>query len=62
MAELYAALKEVVVLTETSTDNDVQPSDLADAMAALDAINPTSPEWAPTFLQVSELVEARVCR
>jgi len=31
-------------------------------MAVLDAINPSSPEWGPTFLQVSELVEERMCR
>ena len=59
VAELCAALREVV-LTEASSGNDAQPSDLADAIAALDAINPGSPEWGPTFLQVSELVEARV--
>lgn len=57
MVEVYAALREVV-----SSDDDPRSSDLADAMAALDAINPSSPEWGPTFLQVSELVEARVCR
>jgi hypothetical protein len=57
MVEVYAALREVV-----SSDDDPPSSDLADAMAALDAINPSSPEWGPTFLQVSELLEARVCR
>jgi hypothetical protein len=57
MVEAYAALREVV-----SSDDDPRSSDLADAMAALDAINPSSPEWGPTFLQVSELVEARLYR
>ena len=57
MVEVCAALKEVV-----PSDDDPQSIDLADAVAALDAINPSSPEWGPTFLQVSELVEARVCR
>jgi len=41
MIEVYAALREVV-----SSDDDPPSSDLADAIAALDAINPSSPDWA----------------
>ena len=59
MAEGYAALR-AIVQTEHLLENDARRSDLADAMAALDAINPGSPEWGPTFLQVSELVEAHL--
>jgi hypothetical protein len=59
MAEGYAALR-AIVQPEHLLENDVRPSDLADAMAALDSINPGSPEWGPTFLQVSELVEAHL--
>ncbi|HEY0469698.1 MAG TPA: hypothetical protein VGC79_36155 [Polyangiaceae bacterium] len=57
MAEGYAALR-AVVRTELALRGE-SASDLADAMAALDAINPGSPEWGPAFLQLSELVEAR---
>ncbi|MEI9936169.1 MAG: hypothetical protein WDO69_02985 [Pseudomonadota bacterium] len=60
MAQVYAALREMVQTMEPSADNDAEPSDLADAMAALDATNPGSPEWGPAFLQLSELLEARV--
>jgi len=59
MVEGYAALR-AIVQTEHLLENNARPSDLADAMAALDAINPGSPEWGPTFLQVSELVEAHL--
>lgn len=59
MVQGYAALKAVVE-SEHLLESEARPSDLADAMAALDAINPGSPEWGPTFLQVSELVEARL--
>jgi len=55
MAELCLALRELV----TSQDAADDASDLIDAIAALDAINPGSPEWGPAFLQLSELVEAR---
>jgi hypothetical protein len=57
MAQGYAALR-ALVQNELLVENDADASDLADAMAALDAINPGSPEWGPTFLQVSELLEA----
>ncbi|MEI9947822.1 MAG: hypothetical protein WDO74_02310 [Pseudomonadota bacterium] len=60
MDELSAALWEIVQTLERSLTDDAEPSDLADAMAALDAINPGSPEWGPAFLQVSELLEAHV--
>jgi hypothetical protein len=60
MAEVYAALKEIVQTLEPAAANDAEPSELADAMAALDALNPGSPEWGPAFLQVSELVEAHL--
>lgn len=59
MAAGYAALRGSVQL-EQLLESDARPSDLADAMAALDALNPGSPEWGPTFLQVSELVEAQL--
>jgi hypothetical protein len=59
MAALYAALSEVVQ-RELALDRDADPSDLADALAALGAINPGSPEWGPAFLHMSELVEAQV--
>ena len=59
MVEGYAALR-AIVQTEHLLEDDERPRDLADAMAALDAINPGSPEWGPTFLQVSELVEAQL--
>lgn len=59
MVEVHAALRAVVE-TELSLESDTNASDLANAVAALDAINPGSPEWDPTFLQLSELVEARV--
>jgi len=59
MAALYAALREIVQ-SELSADNHEDPTELADAVAALGAINPGSPEWGPAFLHVSELVEARV--
>jgi hypothetical protein len=58
IAALYAALRDV--RTELSSHNDTDPTGLADAMALLDAINPGSPEWAPAFLHVSELVEAHL--
>ena len=57
---VYAALREIVQTEQLASENDTDPSDLADALAALDAINPGSPEWGPAFLQVSELVEAHV--
>jgi len=59
MVEGYAALRAIVE-AEHLLENDAHPSDLAEAMAALDAINPGSPEWGPTFLQVSELVQAHL--
>ena len=59
MVEGYAALR-ALVKAERLLENEAGPSDLADAMAALDAINPGSPEWGPTFLQVSELVKAHL--
>jgi len=59
MVEGYVALRALVE-AERLLDNEAGPSDLADAMAALDAINPGSPEWGPTFLQVSELVKAHL--
>lgn len=59
MAAGYAALRAIVE-REQLLGNDARANDLADAMAALDAINPASPEWVPTFLQVSELVEAHL--
>jgi hypothetical protein len=58
-AEVYAALR-ALVQAELLLDNDESTSDLADAVAALDAINPGSPEWDPTFLLLNELVEARL--
>jgi hypothetical protein len=58
MAALYAALSEIVQ-AELSSD-EREDRDLADAVAALGAINPGSPEWGPAFLHVSELVEERV--
>jgi hypothetical protein len=60
MAALYTALSEIV-RTELSSDSH-EDSDLVDAVAALGALNPGSPEWGPAFLHVSELVEARVAR
>lgn len=57
---VYAALREIVQTEQLGSDKDTDPSDLADALAALDALNPGSPEWGPAFLQVSELVEAHV--
>ncbi len=60
MDEISAALRQMVQTLERSVGDHAQPSDLADAMAALDAINPGSPEWGPAFLQVSELLEAHV--
>lgn len=59
MAQGYAALK-AIVQKQHLLESEARPSDLADAMAALDAINPGSPEWGPTFLQVSELLEAHL--
>jgi hypothetical protein len=59
MAALYLALKEIVQ-SELSLESDGDPSELANAVAALGAINPGSPEWGPAFLHVSELVEAHV--
>lgn len=59
MVEVHAALRAVVE-AELSREGDTNASDLFDTVAALDAINPSSPEWDPTFLQLSELVEARV--
>jgi hypothetical protein len=59
VVEVCAALR-AVVQTELAQESNPPESDLADAMAALDALNPGSPEWGPTFLQLSELVEARV--
>jgi hypothetical protein len=58
MAEVHSALRELVQSHELALDDDAEASELADAIAALDAINPGSPEWAPAFLQMSELVEA----
>jgi hypothetical protein len=60
MTEVYAALRKIFQSEEATVDNDAEPSDLAEAMAALDTINPGSPEWGPAFLQLSELVEAHV--
>ncbi|HKO51106.1 MAG TPA: hypothetical protein VJV79_25530 [Polyangiaceae bacterium] len=57
MAELHAALRQILHTDDSAVEDD-EPSDLAEAMAALDAMNPSSPEWGPAFLQVSELVEA----
>jgi len=59
MSEVCEALRTVVE-TEISLQRDTNVSDIEDAMAALDATNPGSPEWGPTFLQLSELVEARI--
>jgi len=59
MAERYAALREILQ-TQCLLEDDARRCDLADAIAALDAINPGSPEWGPTFLQVSELIEAHL--
>ncbi|HET7542303.1 MAG TPA: hypothetical protein VFK05_20685 [Polyangiaceae bacterium] len=59
VVEGYAAWR-AVVYHELLAESEAGPNDLADAMATLDAINPASPEWMPTFLHVSELVEARV--
>ena len=59
MAGLYAALREVVQNQASGMNDGYDQSDLAEAMAALDAINPGSPEWVPAFLLVSELVEAQ---
>jgi hypothetical protein len=60
MAEACAALSEIVQSQVLSVGNDAEPSDLADALAALDALNPGSPESGPVFLHVSELVEAHI--
>jgi len=60
MAEACAALSEIVQTQVLSVGDDADPSDLADALAALDAINPGSPESGPVFLLVSELVEAHI--
>jgi hypothetical protein len=57
MMQGYAALR-AIVQSQILSGKGAHASDLTDAMAALDAINPGSPEWGPTFLQVSELVEA----
>jgi hypothetical protein len=59
MAALYAALSEIVQ-AELSAHGEADPSELANAVAALGAINPGSPEWGPAFLHMSELVEAHV--
>lgn len=62
MAAGYAALKATIqtqlpssqLVHEPASD----PGTLVDALAALDALNPSSPEWGPTLLEVSEWVEA----
>jgi hypothetical protein len=63
MLQGYTALQEIFrsqILPES--EPEARAGELADAMAALEAINPGSPEWGPTFLQVSELVEAHADR
>ena len=59
MVQVHAALRAVVEAALLQ-ESDANASDLVNAVAALDAINPGSPEWDPTFLQLSELVEARI--
>lgn len=64
MAEGYRAFKVIVqtqlLATQLVQGQAADDSELAEAMAALDALNPSSPEWGPTFFQVSEWVEAHV--
>jgi hypothetical protein len=60
MTELCSSLRKLFPSEEVSPDSEAQSSDLADAMATLDAINPGSPEWGPALLQVSELVGSQV--
>ncbi|HYQ31160.1 MAG TPA: hypothetical protein VER04_28190 [Polyangiaceae bacterium] len=55
---LHAALQEVVQTQTLAVSDGADSSDLAEAMSALEAINPGSPEWGPGLLLVSELVEA----
>jgi len=60
MTELCSSLMQLFQSEDVAPDSEAQSSDLAEAMATLDAINPGSPEWGPALLQVSELVGAQV--
>jgi len=57
-----AAVQEVLgtIAQAQRLRNDNSAIELAEAISTLDALNPGSPEWAPAFMQVSELVEAQM--
>jgi len=57
--EMLGKIAQAQALTRAA---DTSTSELAEAISTLDALNPGSPEWAPAFMQVSELVEAQVIR
>ena len=59
MTELCSSLRKLFQSEQLTPDSKAQSSDLAEAMAALDAINPGSPEWGPALLQVSDLFGAQ---
>jgi hypothetical protein len=60
MTELCSSLRKLFQNEDVTPDSEVQSSDLAEAMATLDAINPGSPEWGPALLQVSDLFGAQL--
>ena len=56
ITNLCSALREIV---DSRGEAGLLNGELVEAIAALDAINPGSPEWGPALLQLSELVEAQ---
>ena len=59
IAAVQTFLRKIAKTHELSLAT-AQASELRDAILALDAMNPESPEWGPTFVQVGELVEAHM--
>ena len=53
-------LGKIAQAQELTRPADTSTSELAEAISTLEALNLDSPEWAPAFMQVSELVEAQV--
>jgi len=59
IAAVQTVLRKIAKTHELSLAT-AQTSELREAILALDSVNPESPEWGPTFMQVGELVEAHM--